>query len=148
MPAIRADTAASRVMGCSERARTRGYRGNLMMEPCRRPVGRRDMAATDHTVDEKRQQVERLRASVERPRAVAAADRASRQNDEAVQTLEPRVSNMQEAVAALTTVVNLSGAVQRELVGSFSQLEPGDLDSSSSPDQSPGPSGERDSDEP
>lgn len=107
------------------------------------------MAATDHTADETRQQVERLSASVARLRAVAAAaDRASRQIDEAVQSLAPQVNTMQEAAAALTILVNLSGAVQRELVAGLNQMEPGDLDSSSSPDQSPGASGERDSDAP
>lgn len=67
------------------------------------------MAATDHTADEARPQVERLSASVARLREVAAADRASRQIDEAVQTLEPRVNTMREAAAALTILVNLSG---------------------------------------
>ncbi len=62
-------------------------------------------------------------------RAVAAAaDRASRQIDETVLTLEPRVNTMQEEAAALTILVNLSGAVQRELVSGLNRLDPGDLD--------------------
>ncbi|MDQ3692149.1 MAG: hypothetical protein M3464_00780 [Chloroflexota bacterium] len=87
------------------------------------------MAETDHTSGEGRGELARLGARVERLRAVAAAaDRASRQIDETVLTLEPRVNTMQEEAAALTILVNLSGAVQRELVSGLNRLDPGDLD--------------------
>lgn len=77
--------------------------------------------------DEERSQLGQLQARLDRLRAVAeAADRASLEIDQAIQELEPRVNNMQEAAAALTTLVYLTGSVQQTLVGALNQLEPGD----------------------
>ncbi len=64
-----------------------------------------------------------------------AADRASHQIDETVLTLEPRVAPRQEAATALTILVNLSGAVQRELVSGLNQLESGELEPPSAADE-------------
>ncbi|MBA2519939.1 MAG: hypothetical protein H0V24_09755 [Chloroflexia bacterium] len=94
------------------------------------------MAETDRASDERRRRLELLGARAERLRAVAvAADRASHQIDETVLTLEPRVAPRQEAATALTILVNLSGAVQRELVSGLNQLESGELEPPSAADE-------------
>lgn len=77
-----------------------------------------------------------LRARIDRLREVArAADRASLQIDTEIRSLEPQVNNMQEAAAALTTLVNLTGAVQRELVTALNALEPGDAGTAPAADE-------------
>lgn len=79
--------------------------------------------------DKQQGQIEHLTAQVVRLRMVAeAANRASIQIDAEIQTLEPRVNTMQEAAIALSTLINLTGAIQRELVGALNHLEPGDAD--------------------
>jgi hypothetical protein len=87
------------------------------------------MAELDQTSDAGRDEIERLRARIGRLRAVAdAADLASIEIDRDVRTLEPQVNNMQEAAAALSTLVYLTGSVQQRLVAALNQLEPGDRD--------------------
>lgn len=91
------------------------------------------MADAGLTVAGLQAEIDQLRAQVERLRAVAeAADQASLNIDEDIRTLEPRVNNMQEAAAALTVLVNLTGSVQRALVAALSQLQPGDREGSAS----------------
>jgi hypothetical protein len=81
------------------------------------------------TSEECRDEVERLRARIERLRVVAeAADLASIEIDRDIRGLEPRVNTMQEAAAALSTLVYLTGSVQKRLVAALNQLEPGDRD--------------------
>jgi hypothetical protein len=87
------------------------------------------MAELNQTSEECREDIDRLRARIARLRAVAdAADFASIEIDRDVRTLEPQVNNMQEAAAALSTLVYLTGSVQRRLVAALNQLEPGDRD--------------------
>lgn len=82
----------------------------------------------DHQADARQRRIEDLAAQVERLRVVAAAaNRASQQIDAEIRTLEPQVNNMQEAAVALSTLVNLTGSIQRELVGALNQLAPGDV---------------------
>ncbi len=74
-----------------------------------------------------RRQIELLQARIDRLRAVAeAADLASIEIDRDIRNLEPRVNNMQEAAAALSTLVYLTGSVQQKLVAALNQLEPDD----------------------
>jgi prefoldin subunit 5 len=85
------------------------------------------MVKPARTVADLQAENDQLRAQIERLRAVAeAADQASLTIDEDIRTLEPQVNNMQEAAAALTVLVNLTGSVQRTLVAALTELQPGD----------------------
>lgn len=97
------------------------------------------MTAAAELIDELHAQVAALTAQVERLQATAtAADLASREIDVTVQSLEPQINNMQEAAAALTTLVNLTGGIQHGLVRALRQLEPGDFTPAPLPDPAPG----------
>lgn len=79
------------------------------------------------TIEECQRQLARLQERIDRLRAVAeAADLASIEIDRDIRNLEPRVNNMQEAAAALSTLVYLTGSVQQKLVAALNQLEPDD----------------------
>lgn len=85
------------------------------------------MAELDQTRDGSRNEIARLRARIARLRAVAdAADLASLEIDRDIRSLEPQVNTMQEAAAALSTLVYLTGSVQQRLVAALNQLAPGD----------------------
>lgn len=88
-----------------------------------------ETAERDQTIADDQRQIDALTARVERLRAVAeAADLASLEIDRDIRSLEPRVNTMQEAAAALSTLVQLTGSVQQKLVGALNQLAPGDRD--------------------